>query len=101
MRRPRLQIRPDRIAYPIHVGQLMIPESPRQNISSLQVIIPLRVVELLHRVTVTEAIEFQIVSRFGAEKIERVRTNTVLTAKLIAGETAIAQNPPRFSLRPR
>jgi hypothetical protein len=47
------------------------------------------------------AVCFQIVSRFGAIKVEVVLAHFVLSPKFVGGESPVAQNGPQLFLRPR
>jgi len=98
MRRPRLEISPDYVPHKLHVLQLRIPKPTRLDIPRFQIFITGLVLRLLFRKSMLTTVGFQVVSRFGAIKVEVVLAHFVLSPKFVVGESPVAQNGPQLFL---
>jgi hypothetical protein len=78
---------------------MMIPEPPRLNVARFQVGIPLRIPCLLFWKTVLATVQFHVVTRLGAVKIQRIISQSMLSPEFVGGKAPAAQNAPELFLR--
>ncbi len=95
LRRAFLQRLPDGVAHHLFLpAQSSIPVAQHLDAALLQPTVALRVRSSLFRVAMLRAVQFDVQFCFGAEEIQSVRAERLLAAKLIGGETAVAQPAP-------